>query len=70
MMEDRKNGDNVWEWRMEVRTDEAQKTGVLEKKDVLDIMFQVRGGKWGFVTRLTKGYLGWPDTHKPKALTW
>lgn len=30
---------------MEVRTDEAQKTGVLEKKDVLDIMFQVRGGK-------------------------
>lgn len=28
---------------MEVKTDETQKKGVLEKKDVLDIMFQVRG---------------------------
>lgn len=70
MMEDRKNQDNVWKWRMEVRTDEAQKKGVLEKKDVLDIMFQVRGGKWGFGTRHTRGYLGCPDTHKHIALTW
>ncbi len=55
-------GNDEWRWeQMKLRRRECWR-----RTDVLDIMFQVRRGKWGFGTRLTEGYLGWPDTHNLK----